>query len=58
MKRDGDHAILETGTPGVGISTVYPERVTIFIGKKHTLRLTKTDAKWLGEELTKAANKD
>lgn len=55
QRRDGEHEILETATPQVLTSSIYPDRVTLLIGKKHILRLSKEDAAWLGEHLTKAA---
>lgn len=57
IKKDGSHAILETKTPSVHTSTAYAGRVSMLIGDKHILRLTKEDAAWLGDQLTKAAQK-
>lgn len=57
LKKDGSHAIIETKTPSIHTSTAYAGRVSMMIGDKHILRLTKEDAAWLGEQLTKAAAK-
>ena len=57
MRRDGEHDIIEEGTPQVHTTSVYPDRITIFIGKRHMLRMSKADAAWLAEQLTIASSK-
>jgi len=49
--RHGSHTVLETACPIVHVSSYYPDRVTIILGKNHILRLTLEDAAFLKKAL-------